>query len=72
MPCPCFFRIARDAKVPFDKIVDVGMFDVRYLKLFDAKYGCEHDEIANMLYEAQLVCQSITIISLSAPVRLNN
>ena len=41
--------------IPFKKIMDVGMFDVRYLKLFDAKYGCDEEDIANILYDAQAV-----------------
>ena len=34
-------------------IMDVGMFDVRYLKVFNAHYGGEDDELADMLYAAQ-------------------
>ena len=40
VPCPCFFKIARDAKIPFQTIMDVGMFDVRYTKLFNSHYAC--------------------------------
>ena len=34
-------------------IMDVGMFDVRYLKVFNAHYGGEDDDLAEMLYAAQ-------------------
>jgi len=33
--------------------MDVGMFDVRYLKVFNAHYGGEDDKLADMLYAAQ-------------------
>ena len=61
VPCSCFFRIARDANIPYDKIMDVGMFDVRYTKLFNSHYASEDKTMANMIYEAQKVCtQAIT------------
>ena len=56
VPCSCFFRIARDANIPYDKIMDVGMFDVRYTKLFNSHYASEDKTMANMIYEAQKVC----------------
>ena len=49
------FRIARDAKIRMKQIMDVGMFDVRYLKVFNAYYGCEDKRLAGMLYDAQEV-----------------
>ena len=53
VPCSCLFRIARDANIPMNLIMDVGMFDVRYLKVFNAHYGGEDDKLADMLYAAQ-------------------
>ena len=50
-----FFRIARDANIPYDKIMDVGMFDVRYTKLFNSHYASKDKTMANMIYEAQKV-----------------
>ena len=55
VPCSCFFRIARDANIPYDKIMDVGMFDVRYTKLFNSHYSSKDKTMANMIYEAQKV-----------------
>ena len=55
VPCSCFFRVVRDSKIPFDKIMDVVMFDVRYLKLSHAKYGYDDEDIVNMLYNEQAV-----------------
>ena len=55
IPCPCFFRIARDATIPYDQIMDVGMFDVRYTKLFNSHYASKDETMANMIYEAQKV-----------------
>ena len=55
VPCPCFFRIARDARIAHKEIMDVGMFDVWYLKIFNASYRCEDKTFANMLYAAQQV-----------------
>ena len=67
VPCPCFFRIARDKNIPFEEIMDIGMFDVRYLKLFDAKYGSDDQAISDMLFDAQEVCCNIHI---PAPLKL--
>ena len=55
VPCPCFFRVARDAEIKFDEIMDVGMFDIRYTKLFNSHYACNDETISNMLVEAQAV-----------------
>ena len=35
--------------------MNVGMFDVRYLKVSNADYGCDDEVLANMLYAAQEV-----------------
>ena len=35
--------------------MDVGMLDGCYLKLFDTKYDCKEEVIANILYDAQAV-----------------
>ena len=55
VPCACFFRVARDASISLDEIMDVGMFDVRYTKMFNSHYHCKDKSIKNMIYEAQAV-----------------
>mgnify|MGYP001017574035 FL=1 len=52
----CFWRIARNADINLDEIMNVGMFDVRWLKMFSAKYAGEDDETNDLLYAAQQVC----------------
>lgn len=46
--------VAREEKIKEEEIMDVGMFDSRYLKVFDAKYGGS-DKVSDMLYDAQAV-----------------
>ena len=36
--------------------MDVGMFDIRYTKLFNSHYACDDEQISNMLVEAQADC----------------
>ena len=50
VPCPCFWRISWDAQIPQDKLMDVGMFDVRWMKLLHTIYGCDDKKVANLLY----------------------
>jgi len=45
MPCDCFYRQARNAEIPTEKIMDVCMFDVRWLKIYNVYYGCDYDEM---------------------------
>lgn len=57
-PCKCFYEIAASADVPIDKRTEIGMFDIRMLKIFNSHYGELEDdgrntEIANKLYDAQ-------------------
>ena len=60
LPCGHFFKIARDSQVPLEDVMDISMFDVRWLKLFNSKYGEHIDgkttDISNLLYEAQEEC----------------
>lgn len=58
VPCKCFWRIARNANISQEEIMDVGMFDIRWLKIFNAKYGHDDDdyELAEILYDAQSEC----------------
>ena len=59
MPCDCFYRQARNAEIPTEKIMDICMFDVRWLKIYNAHYGCDDDEmdgLGAMLYQAQKEC----------------
>ncbi len=55
LPCSCFWRIARNAKINFDTIMDVGMFDVRWLKMYEAEYAGDDDATNDLLYDAQRV-----------------
>ena len=60
LPCNHFFKIARDANIPTSQIMDIGMFDVRWLKIFNSNYGEEQNgkptELAKLLYSAQAQC----------------
>ena len=49
VPCPCFFRISDNAGVKREEIIDLGMLDARYLKLFNSHYGDE-GPIGDMLH----------------------
>jgi len=56
MPCDCFYRLARNAEIQTEKIMDICMFDVRWLKIYNVHYGCDDDEmdgLGAMLYQAQ-------------------
>ena len=64
VPCSCFFCITRYLKVSFDKIMDVVMFDMQYLKLCDAKYGCDDNDIANILNNTQAVSECLSLLRL--------
>ena len=64
VPCPCFFRVARDASIPFEEIMDIGMFDVRYTKLFNSHYASKEESMAKMVYEAQAVCDCLPVNNL--------
>ena len=61
VPCPCFFSIAQSANIAQKEIMNVGMFDVRYLKVSNADYGCDDEVLANMLYAAQEVTSPFDI-----------
>ena len=55
-----FWKLARDADIPMNDIMDVGMFDVRWLKSFNTPFGQrfdgEYSRIAKMLMIAQNQC----------------
>ena len=36
--CICFWKMARDSDIPMNGIMDVGMFDVRWLKSYNSHY----------------------------------
>lgn len=55
VPCECFFNIAHNANIPEEEIVDIGMVDVRYLKLYNANYGDDTD-LGRQLCKAQEQC----------------
>jgi len=50
-----FFTIADNGRIASKDIIDVGMVDVRYLKLFNAHYG-EDSHLGQLLYNAQHQC----------------
>ncbi len=50
-----FFAISDNDKINESEAVDLGMIDVRYWKLFNAKYA-DDDEIGTALYDAQTQC----------------
>ena len=52
VPCPCLFRISENAGVNCGRIIDLGMVDARYLKLFNSHYG-DPGPIGDMLCKAQ-------------------
>ena len=54
-PCPCFFKIGDDANISKDEIVDVGMVDVTFTKMFNAQYGLEGNN-GELLLKAQHEC----------------
>lgn len=50
IPCECFFTIMNDITDESD-CMDIGMIDVRYLRVYHANYG-EDSEMGNALYNA--------------------
>ena len=55
VPCSHFFNIATNAKVPTSEIVDIGMVDVRYLKMYNSHYA-DKGPVGNLMYRAQNEC----------------
>lgn len=55
VPCECFFAISDNGVIANDDAIDMGMIDVRYWKLFNAKYG-EDSKVGEALYDAQSQC----------------
>jgi len=55
VPCECFFTIADNGRIESKDIIDVGMVDVKYLKLFHSHYG-EDSHLGQLLYDAQQQC----------------
>ena len=47
-----FFIIADNGIIATKDIVDIGMVDMGYLKLFNAHYG-EKSKLGDLLYDAQ-------------------
>ena len=54
IPCECFFTIMNDI-TDESNCMDIGMIDVRYLRVYHANYG-EDSEMGNALYNAQEEC----------------
>ena len=55
VPCECFFNICQSCGLNDKDTLDLGMIDVRHLKLFHSRYG-EDNEIGSLLYDAQAQC----------------
>ena len=54
VPCTCFFKLADEAGICENEIIDLNMLDITYSKLFNAEYGKE-TENASLLIRAQKV-----------------
>ena len=52
VPCFCFFKICDDADIMFENIVDLGMIDPHYYKLYNSHYG-EDNKNGRLMYKAQ-------------------
>ena len=52
VPCKCYFRIADNAKLTPKQMIDPGMADIRYWKLFHTHYETD-TEIGRLLKRAQ-------------------
>ena len=52
VPCSHFFRIATNISIDSSIIVDVGMVDVRYLKVYNSNYG-NSGTVGELMYKAQ-------------------
>ena len=55
VPCSHFFHIATNAMVPNTDIIDIGMVDVRYLKMYNSHYG-DKGPVGKLMYRAQNEC----------------
>ena len=55
VPCRCFARVIDNGSVLPSEMLDIGMIDIRYWKIFNAHYGSD-TEIGRSLLEAQKQC----------------
>ena len=55
VPCECFFSIADNGSIGSEEIIDIGMIEARYLKLYNAHYG-ERNDMGKTVYQAQEQC----------------
>ena len=59
LPCRCFFRSVDNGEVEINGMLDLGMIDIRYWKVYHSHYGEMDDEsgkftdLAQSLYQAQ-------------------
>ena len=49
VPCECFFNIADNGSIGSEEIIDIGMIEARYLKLYNAHYG-ERNDMGKTVY----------------------
>ena len=54
VPCKCFFKVADEAGICENEVIDLNMLDITYSKLFNAEYG-KDTENASLLIRAQKV-----------------
>ena len=52
VPCSCFLKISDDANFPSENIVDLGMIDPCYYKIYNSHYG-EDSENSLLMHKAQ-------------------
>ena len=55
LPCSCFLGIADNGLITIEKIVDIGMVDCRYLKMYVTSYGSD-TAAGDLMHDAQVEC----------------
>ena len=53
VPCRCFFRTIDNGKLDLSEMIDLSMVDIRYWKVFNARYG-DGTKLSEYLYRAQV------------------
>ena len=54
VPCKCFFKVADEAGICENEIIDLNMLDITYTKHFNAEYG-KDTKNSSLLIRAQQV-----------------
>ena len=50
-----FFKVYANATIPKSHIIDIGMVDVRYLKIYNSHYA-DNGSVGKLMYHAQKEC----------------